>query len=281
MRPPIIIIGAARSGTKFFRDVLASGGQTAVVPYDVNYIWRRGVPWDHDDILDPQSLTPKKKKFIIKSLSGIARLGPDQRLIEKTVANTLRVPYVDAVFPNAVFVHLIRNGYDVTESAMRQWKAPPNWRNLLKKAREIPLGNLDYIAWFGFNTLRGMARGNKGGNIWGPRYPGIARDVVNRPLQEVCALQWKCSVETALSDLAKIDKNRVFNIRYENLVAGPDALAELIEKLEFPDQDRILASYRSRINPTMESGLGRLSQQDAATVTELLGPTLEKLGYPA
>ncbi len=281
MHPPIIIIGAARSGTKFLRDVLASGEKTAVVPYDVNYVWRRGVAWDHDDILDPEALTERRKKFIVKSLAGIAHLGPDQRLIEKTVANTLRVPFVDAVYPDAVFVHLIRNGGDVTESAMRQWKAPPNWRNLIKKAREMPLGNLDYIAWFGFNTLRGLARGNKGGNVWGPRYPGIEQDATSRSLAEVCALQWKNCIETASADLDKIDQQRVFNIRYEDLVAGPDALEGLVENLGLPEQEKIMDAFKANVKPTKGSGIDKLSKNDADTVRELLGPKLMELGYSA
>ena len=38
----VIIIGAARSGTKYLRDVLATAPNAARVPYDINYIWRYG-----------------------------------------------------------------------------------------------------------------------------------------------------------------------------------------------------------------------------------------------
>ena len=276
---PIIIIGAARSGTKFLRDILASGSKTAVVPYDVNYVWRSGVSWESDDLLDPKALTQNRQRFIRKSLAGIARLKTDERLIEKTVANTLRVPFVEAVFPDAVYVHLIRDGKDVTESAMRQWKAPPNWRNLLKKLREMPLRNLDYVVWFGFNTLRGMVRGNKGGDVWGPRYAGISDDTANRPLVEVCALQWKFCVETALSDLASIPSDRVFEIRYEDLVNNPIALTDLVDKLGLPDKDVILTKYKTLVNPTIGTGNSRLSKEDNASMQTILEPTLTKLGY--
>ena len=49
---PIILIGAARSGTKFLRDVLASAVGVKSVPYDVNYIWRHGSPNYGHDVLD-------------------------------------------------------------------------------------------------------------------------------------------------------------------------------------------------------------------------------------
>src|SRR4051812_20775701 len=39
---PVIVIGAARSGTKLLRDSLATHADVARVPYDVNYVWRFG-----------------------------------------------------------------------------------------------------------------------------------------------------------------------------------------------------------------------------------------------
>ena len=51
----VIIIGAARSGTKYLRDVLATAPNAARVPYDINYIWRYGSESHPDDAL-PASL---------------------------------------------------------------------------------------------------------------------------------------------------------------------------------------------------------------------------------
>lgn len=280
MKSPIIIVGAARSGTKFLRDVLASGSGTRAVPYDVNYVWRYGVGWQSDDRLTPDRLTEKQAEFIRRSLSSIARLRDGETLIEKTVATTLRVPYVDAVFPDARYIHLVRDGRDVVESAMRQWVAPPDWRALWTKLRGMPLRNLDYALWFAGNAIRGLGAGRKGGKIWGPRYPGIDRDSLSRPLVELCALQWKNSVVLARDGLAGIPEERVFEIRYEDLIASPDALDQLVAALSLPDRGTIIASYRSRVNPGDGGRWKRLSGAERERMAAIIDPTLRELGYP-
>ena len=125
-------------------------------------------------------------------------------------------------------MHLIRDGRDVTESAMRLWQAPPSWGNLLGKFRNMPLANLGYAAWFFWNLTKGLFVGRKGGKVWGPRYPGIEQDVQSLSLTQVCAHQWLASVEKAIADLRSIPQDRVFQISYEELVADDRALLRLI-----------------------------------------------------
>src|SRR2546430_7511188 len=56
---PVIVIGAARSGTKLLRDCLGTADEFAVVPYDINYLWRLGNEQFPNDELTPEQLTPK------------------------------------------------------------------------------------------------------------------------------------------------------------------------------------------------------------------------------
>ncbi|WP_417250210.1 sulfotransferase family protein [Celeribacter sp.] len=278
---PIILIGAARSGTKFLRDVLASGRGTAAVPYDVNYVWRYGAEAAPDDILDPATLTEPRKRFIRKTLRSLAKAAPDDILIEKTVANTLRVPFVEAVFPNARYVHLIREGRDVTESAMRQWRQSPDWSALLRKLRQIPIRNLGYVAWFGLNLVKGLLSGRKGGKVWGPRFPDIDTAAVTEPLSKVCARQWLASYTQASRDLARINgaESRVFTIRYEDLIRDDAALAALIDHLDLPDKGTIMATYRAKLRPSSRRTTQALPPEDQTTIEAVLAPTLTKLGY--
>jgi hypothetical protein len=278
---PIILIGAARSGTKFLRDILASGNGTAVVPYDVNYVWRYGAERAVDDVLDPAALTIKRKKFIVKSLRSVAKARNDDILIEKTVASTLRVPFVDAVFPDARYVHLIRDGREVTESAMRQWQTPPNWSALLQKVRDLPIQNIGYVGWFGWNFVKGLFSGRKGGKVWGPRFPGIDAMAEQGPLARVCAQQWLESYNRANSDLTNIAKadSRVFIIRYEDLIRDDIALSKLADQLGLPDKENILANFHKKLRPNQPEIWRNLPPSDLATIDQILSPTLRELGY--
>lgn len=279
MGTPIIIVGAARSGTKFLRDLLASADGVKAVPYDVNYVWRYGVPWDADDRLDPARISVEQADFIRKMLPRLAKLRDGEILIEKTVATTLRVAYAHAVYPHARFVHLTRDGRDVVESSMRQWEAAPDWRALFTKLRGIPFKNIDYALWFAGNMISGLASGRKGGRIWGPRYPGINQDALTKSIVELCSLQWKHSVRIASHELSLLPEEQVFNIRYESLVSSPDALAKLISGLGLPDRDSILAAYAKSVKPGRKERWKELPEEEQTRMIDIIKPTLNELGY--
>lgn len=281
MAEPIIIVGAARSGTKFLRDVLGAAEGVSFVPYDVNYVWRYGAEDVSHDVLDPTTLTDVRKEFIRKTLPSLAKARKGDVLIEKTVSNTLRLPFVHEVFPNARYVHLIRDGRDVAESAMRQWEAPPNWSALFTKLRGMPLANIGYVFWFARNFIAGRAAGRNGGNVWGPRFPGIEEIEERDGLAAVCAQQWVESVAAAHRDLMAMPRaqGRVFEIRYDDLIRDESALRTLTKQLDLPDAETIMAEWWSRVRPPAEAQWSRLSNVDQETFKRVMGPTLTAMGY--
>ncbi len=280
---PIILVGAARSGTKFARSVLAASSQVAAIPYDVNYIWRYGNEWLEHDELDAATVTPKMRAHIRKQLDRLAGITPSNNLtlVEKTVGSTLRVPFIEAIYPNARYIHLIRDGRAVTESAMRLWQAPPDTGSLLTKLRRMPLSSIGYVAWFGYNFIKGLVFGRGGGQIWGPRYKGVLQDVAKeRPLVEICARQWQCSVEKAQKGLKQIPSERVFTLRYNDLVGNEERIREMIAFAELDDEEQILAHYRATVrSDTDEKWQKNMRKEDIAAMLEILTPTLEEQGF--
>ena len=96
----VFLIGAARSGTKILRDVLAAAAGVGKVPYDVNFVWTHGHSLPHD-VLPPEVISERQRRFVTGYLDRYAD-GPSPVVIEKTVGNSLRVPYLHAMFPDAV-----------------------------------------------------------------------------------------------------------------------------------------------------------------------------------
>lgn len=215
---PIVLIGAGRSGTKFLRDLMHSHASIQRIPYDVNYVWRTGNESHPDDEIPPDRLSTRSMRSIRRQLQSLGDKGsarPDARfLVEKSVSNTLRVDLVDAVLPEARYVEVVRNGYAVTESALRNWRAPADRSYLLGKLRYFPWTNYRYAAWY----LASQFRRRSTVPVWGPRYRGIDDDVRALPLATVCARQWRRCVERSEHQLSSLDPERVLRLRYEDLV---------------------------------------------------------------
>lgn len=276
---PVIIIGAARSGTKVMRDSLAAAAGAGRVPYDISYVWRYGNESLPHDCLEPADATRKTEALVRSHLGKYAN--SDGLVIEKTVGNSLRVGFVDAVLPDAKYVYLERDGVDVALSTRREWEAPTNWRYVAQKARHFPLR---LVPSYGRKYLKSQTldRQTNDGAVgtWGPRYPGIDKDLRDDGLLRVCARQWRWSVMTAPQVLAQLGKP-VVRVGYAELIAAPEAtLAHTLRELELPpDRARLTAAARMIDNKAPRSARAALTPDERLLLTDELGPTLKELGY--
>lgn len=276
----IVIIGAARSGTKILRDVLARATGAGAVPYDAGFVWRYGNEQIPHDKLDPETAQPKVVDFIQRYVGRYASPATGA-VIEKTVGNTLRVPFVAAVIPGASFVHLIRDGVDVTESARRQWLEPPDLGYLARKLGHFPVRLVpNYGRKYAASLLTRSRQSGSRVWTWGPRYPGIDQDVRNEPLLTVCARQWRSSVEEARRGLVQVDAPGI-EVRYEQLISDPKStLQALLDKLEIgateEDSERAVALLKPG---GIGKGVTGLSREELWTLDKEIGPTLRELQY--
>ncbi len=279
----IILIGAARSGTKFLRSILDASNQVSAIPYDVNYIWRFGNEQLVHDELTAGQLNEKTRAYIHKQLYRISGIGDDDKqvLLEKTVSNSLRVPFVNKVFPNALYIHLIRDGRAVTESAMRMWNAPPELKSIFQKLRKFPLSNIGYIFWFLKNFVVGLTSSRRGGNTWGPRYQGLDEDVRNNlPLVEICAKQWVASITKAAEDLDKIDASRVLTLRYSDLISNDKSIDALLNFANIDDKTLSLEYYRNNVRKGNDDKWGlHMDKNEISSMNNILNATLKKFDF--
>lgn len=278
---PIILIGAARSGTKILRDTIALHPDMDKVPYDVNYIWRLGnEKLSHDeltsDMATDQVIRRIRNHFLRYHSAGTPYL------IEKTVGNTLRPLFVEKVFPEALFIHLIRDGRDVVESVYRQWLAPPDWRYIAKKAMVFPLTQAFGYALSYAKTaiMKAVRPSSQHAGTWGPRYDGIDEDVATKDLLTVCAIQWRRSVEKALEEFAQIPSSNVLTIRYEDFVADPEIHLMKIATFIGLRPEFYMNTNLSHISTSnVGKGLKNLNDFQIEAVMAVIEPTLRMLGY--
>ena len=276
----VVVIGAARSGTKLLRDALAEATGAGKVPYDIGYVWRVGNEGRPDDAIQASCVNERSLRFIRRFVNRYAA-GDPRAVIEKSVGNALRVPLVALTFPDAMYIHLIRDGVDVVESTRRQWKAPSDLRYVVAKARHFPIRLLPrYGAKYLMSLIKRRTTRDRRVGSWGLRYRGIDDDLLDRGLLVVCARQWRYAVTHARADIAALELN-VLVVRYELLVRNPaPELQRIADFAGLTTSPSALASASSRIMPGRE-GVGResLSEEELTTLTVEIGDLLSELTY--
>jgi hypothetical protein len=202
---PIFIIGCGRSGTTILGKLLSQHP-------DVTYLNEPRDLWLADPRTDVWSakaharggrltLTPRDVDRVYAhrlraAFAGAAAAPGRGQLIEKLPVNSFRVGYIARIFPDARFIHLLRNGLEVAASIASvaeafTWYGHDDfkWRLLVDEANARGLDELALLA-SGDLRLRGL-------------------------------LEWRLSVTSAREALATLSPERVCELHYRELVDDP------------------------------------------------------------
>ena len=203
---PTFIIGMGRSGTTILGKALAKHSQVTYLNeprnlwiqyYPKTDIWsslarkRQGKLWLTAEDTNAKNSKKLRRLFHFKTIS---KKGPF--LIEKLPINCFRLNFIHAIFPDARFIYLNRNGLEVAKS--------------IQKMSENG-------AWFGNNEYK-----------WRLLKEFAESCESTKELPEQCTtfynkglLEWRCSNEAALAFFKSIPKNSYFELNYENLINSP------------------------------------------------------------
>jgi LPS sulfotransferase NodH len=279
----IIIIGASRSGTNLLRNVLTSFPQVGTWPCDeINAIWRHGNVGYPSDEFTPDMVRPEIQRFIQKKFDTIASRYNLAWVVEKTCANSLRVDFVDQVFPEAKYIFLHRDGLDAVGSAIKRWKAKFELGYVLRKARFVPPRDIPYYAvrYLG-NRLYKLISHDQRLAFWGPRLNGMDALISKYSLIEVCALQWKRCVDAASDALAEMSTDRWIKVAYENFVRDPEA--ELLRIIDFLGSNFDFDHYRQSLVDVHPNSIGKgrkeLGENTSKLLMTLIQDTMARYDY--
>ncbi len=218
---PVFIVSPPRSGSTFLFETLAQAANVFTIG-DESHALIEGIPeltpaqrgFDSNR-LDGEAATPAiaaelRNRFrgALIDRDGAQPYGAPLRMLEKTPKNSLRIPFLARIFPEARFVYLHRDVREVLASMIEAWNS----------------GN--------FNTYRRLPEWT--GPPWSLLLVPGWRELSGKPLHEIVAAQWQKTMEILLDDLAALPEDRVHIARYEVLIAQPAAEIErLCTALDF------------------------------------------------
>jgi Sulfotransferase family len=280
---PVIMIGAPRSGTNMLRDAITNSSTLATWPCDeINAIWRHGNMACPTDQFTAEQARPDVIRFIRKQFKALASVENTPDVLEKTCASSMRVPFIDAVFPEAKYIFLVRHGLDATLSAAVRWQATLDIRYTLKKLRYVPMTDIPlYGSRFLRTRIKRVLSGETTLSSWGPVYEGMLEDRKQLPLLDVCARQWLACVMDSSRAFAKMAPEKFLQVRYEDLVSDPEPSLHRI--LAFCDVDRDTAAVAKEAQKFRADGVGgwrkKLDADAASHLKEIMEDALEVFGY--
>jgi hypothetical protein len=132
--------------------------------------------------------------------------GIDLRMLEKTPKNSLRVPLLAKIYPDAQFLFLHREARPTISSMIEAWQSGrfrtyprlPDWHGLPWSLLLVP----------GWQALR------------------------NQSLAQIVAHQWQTTINILISDLEALPEDRVLVTSYERLHSNPQAtIQEICDQL--------------------------------------------------
>jgi hypothetical protein len=265
----VLVIGCPRSGTSILRRALALSPELASIRSEGHVLWEAfNHPSRHDwssNALAAKDVTDTERKYVYWLMRV---LGGRRRFLDKTPKNSLRVPYLDALFPDATFVFLRRRGADNVNSLMQGWRARPRYVSY-----ELP------------EALEGI--GDLSGHTWSfVLIPGW-RELRNAPLEEVCARQYVECNEAIMRARGELAPARVVDVAYEDLVArAPEEIERIYGEVDLPVTEEA-AAFAAAIPHTPINALTppkpekwREQNPDAIRrILPLVADTERRLGY--
>lgn len=294
----VFIVGAARSGTTIMNRILGSHPDAVHLP-EPYYLWYYHLGELDDDYIPPESVGGRQCAFIRRQFDHVARVTGKRFIIDKLPEHSFNLPVLHRVFPDAKFLHILRDGRDATLSIKKEWQDRQRmvrqrdyWafaERAIGKLRSQPVWRLRALyAWYELKTgfsLRPSRYLNKGKwrgrAAYGLRFRGWEQMLDDGPLIRFQAHQWLQPVTQIRKDLPRLPSEQVLELRYEDLVSDDprraiDAAAELVGLSD-------TQGFRSALPAVHSGNTGKWAEELTADEMREIGAVvadmLVELGY--
>lgn len=226
---PVFIISAPRSGSTLLFESLSRNKRLWTLGEECHTIYRAIPELDPSSsgyasgALSRKQATPDVANLIRAGFTMYLRdvdvnrylqISPENRpkklrFLEKTPRNSLNIPFINKIFPDALYIFLKRDAASNINSMIEAW--------------EVGLQNGSFVT---FQDLPGWDRRH-----WCLLLPPGWSEMNGRPVADIAAFQWKSCNDIIMRDLKEIPEARKTYLTYEELLAQPGR--ELTRLLKF------------------------------------------------
>ncbi len=175
-------------------------------PSEAIRIWELYIDSDNSHYLDENYDNPEMEDYLKKTIKKHLKYFQVSRFINKNPDNSARIRYLNKLFPDACFIHIVRDGRAVCQSLLKFRKAAADF----------------------FGTEHRHAKSG----VKGERWDEIQKYWNSEPVKSI-GLLWLDVMETLERDRQVIDPHRYLELRYEDFVGEPNQYLHKI--VEFCD----------------------------------------------
>jgi hypothetical protein len=283
---PIFILSAPRSGSSYFYEILRRMQNVWSFDRETDFLWfqffpyaRLAKPTDYIAAAEctPQLISQFKRELLYQNIQNrralrsrdilqhLVRRQPI-RYIEKTIANCFHLEALQQIFPDALYIYMVRDGRACISSMLEGWHSNFFWH------RPLPFPDNATISY------------------WCYPIPPHWQTIVQQSLPEICAWSWQQHNQFVLDT---IESNPQFaqnclQIRYEDLLENPQEIVSQVTKYtglnmtaecqNYLDQKQL--SWTTLSQPKADKW--REKNGDAiAQILPQIQPLMQQLGYPS
>jgi hypothetical protein len=291
------LIGSPRSGTTILENILNCHASIAEL-YEPYYLWERHFNADDSDVWDQKDLTPGSMTAIRREFAIFSRKSRKPVVLDKSPLHVYNIPIIQKIFPMARWIHLVRDGRDVTLSINREWEKRKrqvierDYLSLFRTAATMlgrqPLLRFRLLAVL--HELSGVAsmhprhylnksrwQGNPG---WGPRFSGWQRYLDENSLIRFNAMQWASCVAAARTFRGEVLPEQWIEIKYEDLLTAPEkALSRILFFLGCTVSDTFFDTTPALVPDNFNKWKKQMTQVQLNEIEPVVNPMLEAYGY--
>lgn len=267
---PVFVIGCSRSGTTAVYNVLGMASGIASMHKESHDFWNYLHPLSKNNweshMLDASNINGKDKKEV--SRFYYRYLG-ENRFIDKANQNCFRIPFLHALFPDAFFVYIKRDGRDNINSLIYGWGRPDeygSWSREIPATVEIENGRYNRWCFFLFPC-------------W--------QDYLKSSIEEVCARQWIEANRAVLDAKKHIPSGQWVELFYEDILkSAAETFSEVYKKLDLSYSDGTRKHCESLVshpyNAFSTPRLNKWEQENPERIKRILPlikPMMLDMGY--